>query len=60
MDISVFFRPTAWHTADPGSFHLQSLFRNTTFFSGQASELDGKKVAILGVCEGRNAGINEE
>ncbi|MEN9348904.1 MAG: hypothetical protein RLZZ77_2415, partial [Bacteroidota bacterium] len=38
MDISVFFQPTSYHTADPEEFHPASFWRQTAFFSGDLEE----------------------
>ena len=58
MDISVFFQPTSYHTADPEEFHPASFWRQTAFFSGDLEELSGKKLALIGVSEDRNSGLN--
>ncbi|MFN8777007.1 MAG: formimidoylglutamase [Flavobacteriales bacterium] len=59
MDLSVFLRPSSWHDLDPKEFHPQSLFRGTLFYQGDQPWPEGMKVALLGVKEDRNAGVNK-
>jgi arginase family enzyme len=58
MDLSVFLRPSACHELDPNEFHPQSLFRETVFYRGEEEWPEGIRIALLGVKEDRNAGIN--
>lgn len=54
MDISVFLGPSAiWEGQE--ALGAGQLGRCITFFQGEASELEGKKIAIIGVREERNA-----
>jgi formiminoglutamase len=58
MDITVFFRPSPYHSADAEEFHPASLWQQTTFFSGDLEQLEGKKLALIGVKEDRNSSLN--
>lgn len=54
MDISVFLGPSAiWEGQE--ALGAGQLGRCITFFQGEATELEGKKIAIIGVREERNA-----
>lgn len=59
MDISVFFKPSNAAELYAEGKHASQLGRKTTFFTGDLEELEGKKIAIIGVCEERNAGDNQ-
>ncbi|MBX7051514.1 MAG: formimidoylglutamase [Flavobacteriales bacterium] len=57
MDISVFLSQSDFRKALPENMHAQQLIHHVSFFTGEPEELDGKKLAIIGVKEGR-AGLN--
>jgi len=58
MDISVFLKPSAAHQWSPDEFHPHSLYRETFFYQGEEEWPDGIRLALVGVKEDRNAGIN--
>lgn len=58
MDISVFFKPGNYWKEQTEELHLSQFGKKISFFSGDIEELDGKKIAIIGVCEERHAGEN--
>lgn len=60
MDISVFFKPTQVRQQLPAEMHREQLINHVHFFSGDMDELEGKQIAIIGVCEGRNGALNHE
>jgi arginase family enzyme len=59
MDISVFFSFCSKEQFDTNNEYDNRLVNSVHFFSGDLSEFDGKKLAIIGVKEDRNSGINK-
>lgn len=60
MDISVFFKcVTANQFVKDEYISDARLSTNTTFFTGDLSELEGKKIALFGVLEDRNSTYNK-
>lgn len=57
MDISVFLSQSEFRKSLPENLHAQQLIHHVSFFTGEPEELEGKKLAIIGVKEGR-AGLN--
>jgi formiminoglutamase len=55
MDISVFFKPSAFADQDLSTFSTAQLAHHVTFFSGDIEELEGKKIALIGIKEERGA-----
>lgn len=60
MDISVFFSPSNFRESLPENLHHEQLIHHVHFFQGEMEELDDKRIAIIGVKEGRNGLINHE
>jgi formiminoglutamase len=58
MDISVFFTHGSFRNLLPEELHQSQLLHHVHFFTGDLEELDGKKIAIIGVNEGRGALLN--
>lgn len=59
MDISVFFKPTEFRNHLGEEFHHEQLIQHVHFFEGDLEELTGKRVAIIGVKEGRGGLKNQ-
>lgn len=59
MDISVFLTQSKFKESLPENMHGQQLVHHVSFFTGEPEELEGKKIAIIGVCEDR-AGLNNQ
>jgi len=59
MDISVFFKPSSFRNHLPEELHHEQLINHVHFFEGDLEELVGKRVAIIGVKEGRNGLKNQ-
>lgn len=59
MDISVFLKPSAFHGESEEAFHPHSLFRETFFYHGEEEWPEGVRLALLGVKDDRNAGLNQ-
>lgn len=59
MDISVFFSQSKFREMMPDESHPSQLLNHVHFFSGELEELEGKKIAIIGVNEGRAARLNQ-
>lgn len=55
MDISVFFKPFDSSTIERHENQPSQLINHVTFFTGDLEELEGKKLALIGVLEDRNA-----
>jgi formiminoglutamase len=53
MDISVFLSEPDFRSDLPEVLSSSQWINNTTFFSGDLDELEGKQIAIIGVKEGR-------
>ncbi len=58
MDISVFFKASDFRNLLPEEIHTSQLFHHVQFFTGDLEELEGKRIAIIGVNEGRSALLN--
>ncbi|MDZ4824004.1 MAG: formimidoylglutamase [Flavobacteriales bacterium] len=58
MDINVFFKPSKFREILPDNLHPSQLIHHTHFFEGEPEEFENKSIAIIGVCEDRNAGKN--
>jgi len=58
MDISVFFTPADIRNQMAEELHPAQIFNHIRFFEGELEELDGMRIAIIGVKEGRNALLN--
>lgn len=60
MDISVFFKNVTANQFEIEEQNSDSkLYAHTTFFTGDLSELEGKKIALFGVLEDRNSVSNK-
>src|SRR5690606_26794109 len=57
MDISVFFKPSLFRESLSTEFYPEQLIHHVAFFEGDMEELKDKKIAIIGVKEGR-AGLD--
>jgi arginase family enzyme len=55
MDISVFFKPFDSSTIEKHENQPSQLLNHVTFFTGDLEELEGKKLALIGVLEDRNS-----
>jgi len=55
MDISVFFKPFDSSTIEKHENQPSQLINHVTFFTGDLEELEGKKLALIGVLEDRNS-----
>jgi arginase family enzyme len=55
MDISVFFKPFDSSTIERHENQPSQLINHVTFFTGDLEELEGKKLALIGVLEDRNS-----
>lgn len=58
MDISVFFKPVALRDFNIDDQQPALWGNNASFFTGDLEEIEGKKLALIGVAEDRNGGQN--